>query len=368
MPKINLPRYQGPHKSGQAYCRWQKKTIYLGKYGSDESVDEFKKLVAAIVGGDPEPIKPRFPTPEHPVVDLAEPYLDFAESYYSQNEYDCIRYAVDLLLELHGSTELDQFGPLALKQVREAMIAKDWSRPYTNHQIARLKRMWRFGVENEIVPASLAHAIESVKALRKGRTEARETEPVEPVADEIVAATLPFMSATIAMMVRTQRIAGMRPGEVCSMQMRDLEGRGDTWLYRPGQHKNTWRRKPRVIAIPASLHGPLWEYLKPEPEDYVFTPKPRGCVKRPCYTEDTYRVAVARAAKKAIEAGAKAVHWSPGQLRHSAADEAVRILGPVAAQRLLGHANLDTTSIYLSQMVDDLVHVTEQLDARRRSE
>jgi hypothetical protein len=55
-----------------------------------------------------------------------------------------------------------------------------------------------------MLPASIYHALRTVEGLRLGRTAARETVPVEPVADELVEATIPHLPPIIADMVRVQ--------------------------------------------------------------------------------------------------------------------------------------------------------------------
>jgi len=37
--------------------------------------------------------------------------------------------------------------------------------------------------------------------------------------------------------------------EVCRMTARHIDMRGDAWTYSPPQHKNTWRRHERDLAV-----------------------------------------------------------------------------------------------------------------------
>jgi hypothetical protein len=70
-----------------------------------------------------------------------------------------------------------------------------------------------------------------VKPLRKGRSGARETDPVRPVADKLVEATRPFLTRQIQVMVDLQRLTGMRSGEVTIMRTRDVDTSGPVWSY-----------------------------------------------------------------------------------------------------------------------------------------
>ena len=102
-----------------------------------------------------------------------------------------------LLRATFGQTLVSEFGPLALQHLQKKMVELDWSRTYINMNTARVKRMFKWGTSQELVPAGVMQRLESVGGLRTGRTEARETPPVEPVADEVVDKLSPtYASAT----------------------------------------------------------------------------------------------------------------------------------------------------------------------------
>ena len=83
--------------------------------------------------------------------------------------------------ELYGRTPVAAFGPLALKAVREKLIASDLSRGVINQRIDRIKRVYKWAVENELAPATVHQALLTVRGLPKGRSAARESELVRPV-------------------------------------------------------------------------------------------------------------------------------------------------------------------------------------------
>ncbi len=154
------------------------------------------------------------------VVELCARYWKYAKRYYqkdgkSARETPNIRLALKLVRACYGTTVVSEFGPLALKAIRQCMIDQNLSRQYVNAQIGRVKRMFKWGVAEELVPASVLHGLMAVSGLCRGRSEALETDPVQPVGDDVVEATLPFMSPIVGDMVRLQRLAGMRPAEVC---------------------------------------------------------------------------------------------------------------------------------------------------------
>jgi hypothetical protein len=84
-------------------------------------------------------------------------------------------------------------------------------------------------VAEELVPPSVYHGLQAVSGLKKGRTEARETCPIRPVAEEHVEAVLPMRTPPVRAMVQVQRLSGMRPCEVVIMRPCDIDrGNGKT--------------------------------------------------------------------------------------------------------------------------------------------
>src|SRR5262249_46022748 len=115
-------------------------------------------------------------------------YYRYAEGYYTKNgkptsQLERVKLSIRPLNELYGHKPVTDFGPLALKAVREKMIEADWARGYINNCVGCIKRMFKWGVENELVPPSVFQGLQVVVGLRKGRTTARESQKVLPVAD-----------------------------------------------------------------------------------------------------------------------------------------------------------------------------------------
>jgi integrase len=132
------------------------------------------------------------------------------------------------------------------------------------------------------------------------------------------------------------------------------------WAYAPPMHKNRWRGKPRLIPIPPAAQTIVAPFLEGrEPEAYLFSPleasdawraakkrkKKYGKGRRPGarYTSESYTRAIRVGSRRA-----GVPEWSAGMLRHAAAQKADELGGRDAAASLLGHANPDTTSTYIS--------------------
>jgi hypothetical protein len=79
-----------------------------------------------------------------------------------------------------------------LKAVRLKMIELGWSRRHVNQQIARICRIFRYGVENEMVRPDTLAALKAVPGLRAGKSKARESQPVKPVVESHVEEPLFF--------------------------------------------------------------------------------------------------------------------------------------------------------------------------------
>ncbi len=197
MPRLaqSVPKYRKHKASGQAFVELNGRRHYLGPHGSRTSRDEYDRLIGEWLQNGRTMKPPDAESGSLLVVELIAGYLNFAKSYYRKNgrltsEYAAILHAVLPLKQLYGRKRVNEFGPIALQTVMARMVANGWARTTVNRQTGRIKRMFKWGVSQEIIPASIYHALSTVSGLRKGRTEARETDPVLPVADEVVDATL----------------------------------------------------------------------------------------------------------------------------------------------------------------------------------
>ena len=80
----------------------------------------------------------------------------FAQGYYRKNgrstETSSLRLKCSLryMREWYGKQPAVEFGPLALKAVRERMVDEDLSRGYINDHIDRIKRMFKWAVAEEL--------------------------------------------------------------------------------------------------------------------------------------------------------------------------------------------------------------------------
>ena len=334
MPRLShsLSKYRKHRASGQAVVTLGGRDFYLGPHGTRASTREYDRLIGEFIASG-RSLSFGQPDAAETVVQLAADYLLHAKTYYgtsATSEYHRIKLVLRPLINLYGRTNTADFGPLQLKAVRESLISKGNARKTINLSIGRVVRMFRWAVGEGRLSPSVPAALAMVPGLRRGKTTARGTEPVEPVADDVVEATLKCMSAVVADMVRLQRLTGARPNEICLLRPMDVVRDGDVWVSRPESHKTDYLGKERRIMIGPKGQAILEKYLGGASDKPCFSPKasmaafyadkaakrktPLSCGNRPGtnrkrqarktagdrYTTDSYRRAIHNACDKAF--------------------------------------------------------------------
>lgn len=218
------PTYKLHKATGQGFTKWRGKYRYWGRYELRESFERYKTWKADVLLPRKAPALRAVSGQRVTITNLFTQYLAHAADYYNRNaEFDCIFYAVQPLADLFGRTRADEFGPLALEEVRKAMVAKGWTRQYVNHQVARLRRGFRWGVSKQLIPSATADALNSLAPLREGHSDAPEAPPVKPIHNGAVDAVLPYVCRHVAAMIQVQQIVGMRSSELCAMRGREID-------------------------------------------------------------------------------------------------------------------------------------------------
>lgn len=386
------PTYRHHRASGQAIATIEGRDFYLGPWKSKASKIEYDRVVAEWLAAGRR--LPASQLADISVGELIERFLVHVAEFYVKagqptSEQCLFKSALKVLNRLYGVEDAGAFGPLALEAVRGEMIRMGWCRRTVNSQTNRIRLMFKWGVSKQLVSVTTHQALATVSGLRAGRSAARESVPIQAVREAVVEATLEFCTNTVAAMVRLQHLTGARPGELCSMRVRDVDRAGETWLYKPRHfktehHANAPRREIYIGPRGQQILAPF--LMKLDPDAYVFSPieseKERrqerhlarktplhignrpgtNCRRKPKRTPrehwdaGSYRHAIVRACDKA-DAWAKGgvvvgnderivPRWHPHQLRHTAATELRRKFGIEATQVVLGHSNLTTSEIY----------------------
>ena len=405
---VSVPKYRRHKGSGQAFVQVHGKRHYLGRYGTPKSKERYARFVAELSAQrTTTPVVTATDRGALTVVEVADAYWQFAQGYYRKKDGSPsgwlahIRLILRHLSGLYGRTPAADFGPRSFKVIRQTLVDAGHSRPYVNKLTAIIPRAFKWAAAEELVSASIYHALRTVEGLKRGRTTAREPEPVKPVDDALVEATLPHLPPIVADMVRFERWTGARPGEVCQLRPIDLDRSGEVWTYRPASHKTEHHGRERIIYIGPRVQEIILPYLLRDAAAYCFSPaeseahrhdeqrasrktkvqpsqanrgqRHRSRAPKTQYTKDSYARAIRRAidkankeiSTKATEAGItdpqSLHHWHPNQLRHTRATEVRRQYGLEAAQVILGHAKADVTQVYAERDNALAVEVTRKI-------
>jgi integrase len=424
MPRLTkqIPAYRLHKASGQAVVSLSGRMHYLGPWDTPESHAEYDRLVNLWLAngrrGNPEPEQSPAPPPEDELsmAGLMVAYLGHVDSYYVKNgrrtsEPDTIRQAMKFVRRLYRNLPAAKFSPKKLKRVRQAMIdhditrirkardpetgkvvvdpetgkprletvveARGLTRKFINKQINRIRLMFAWAAEEELLPVAIHRGLMKVKPLRKGKSDAREKPRVRTVPPESIEAVLLLVPETIRAMIQAQLLCGCRPHEICEIRVTDIDvSDPEVWQYRPQRFKSEHHNeeddpdKDRVIFIGPKCQQVLKPFMATAKMGYLFSPlrseearneqrkanrkspmtpsqakrKPRGRKRAPirdCYDVASYRRAIRRAC---IKAGVPV--WSPHALRHSAATAIRKRFDVEAASVVLGHSDLHTIAIY----------------------
>jgi integrase len=342
-------------------------------------------------------------------------YWKHVGTYYVKDgaptsEQDTIKQALRFVKRLYGEKSAKDFGPLALKAVRQAMVEhpvtrkvkkrdpqtgevcrdpetggplfeekllrQGLARRFINKQVGRIKRLFAWAVEEELLPVEVYQALRCVKGLKKGKGQAREKPRVKQVPDAHVEAVLAHVPGVVSTMIQVQRLCGCRPEEVLEIRPLDIDMTGPVWEYRPHRYKTEHHNdddspdRERIIFIGPQAQALLKPYLPLNVTDFLFSPrrseerrnaerrakrqvklwpshaarkrsdKPRRSP-RDRYDVASYRRAIRRAC---LKAGIPV--WFPNQLRHLRGTEIRKRYGLEASQAVLGHSELGVTQVY----------------------
>lgn len=386
-----IPTYRLHKPSGQAVVSLRgpdgrRRDVYLGGYDSPQSKVEYERILAEVRSGTSGIATVTAGASfDLTVNELLVAYLRHAEGYYvhpdgtSTGELHALKDAVRPVKNLYGHTLAREFGPLALKAVRQWMIDQDYARTLVNSRTNRVRRVFKWAASEELIPYATFQALTTVQGLRKGRSPARESDPVRPVEGCVVDLTLPYLNRQLRAMVQVQRLTGMRPGEVVRLTWGEINRSGAVWVYRPAAHKTQYQGRVRSIFIGPQAQVVLEKFAKDDPTAFLFSPieareerfaamrakrrtrvqptqvcRRRKVVKRrPSvrYTTDSYGHGVAdsivRANKDRTGANLPPIpNWHTNQLRHTYATEVRKRYGLEAAGASLGHAKMSVTEVY----------------------
>ena len=389
---MRKPKYRRFAPRNIAFVEWQGKRHYFSgfPYGTKESWSAYLDFCKTHCV-DGRPVQPKKRGAKRAtsilVVDLAERFLEHALDYYGTGRTERAQYRriLGLAVERFGHLPIDELGPLKFAALRDYLATTEQVRIYRNkrgeettrrstrlkrdtinHLIADLKRVFKWGVTQELVSAEQWMAIHAVPGLRAGRSAAPESQPRKPVEWKDVEAILGKVSKVVAAMVRLQWLTGCRPQNVCLLRPMEIDCSVQPWVWTPAHHKAKWRGQDLTMFLGPQSQEVLRPFINRDVTTFCFQPRESNgkTSKRAHYHPDTYAKAILYGIASLVEPrveppfsrakfdAAGLTYWTPHQLRHARATAIREQYGLEAAQAVLGHASLAATQIYAKRRLD----------------
>jgi len=371
--KNKVPPFRVHKATGQSYVNLDGRRVYLGRADTPEAKQRYARALAewTVNGG-----RRSVPQAELTIVELVNAFRAHCEAE-SLDERDLghFKSAWTPTVELYGETPAAEFGPLALKAVRERLIVagkRPRCRGYVNRLTKAIRFIFKWAVSEELVPVTCYEALRAVPGLKRGKTTAGESEPVKPIPDAHIDAIRPYLSRQVEALIDLQLLTAARPGELVIMRSIDLNTEGKVWTYEPKEHKSAWRGHHRAIylgpraqevvrpflagrTVEAFLFSPAEAVVEQREDRHAERVTPMSCGNKPGsnvkrhpqrtpgerYTPESYRHAIQYACGRAgIDP------WFPYQLRHNAATALRKQFGLDVTATMLGHVRCDVTQVY----------------------
>lgn len=384
-------------KNGRVYARCLvtrngvRKEVHLGVWGTASAQEAYRRLCAEFYSGVLSQ-----DVPESGSVSIAELfcfYLQDAEERLGKPDLSCARRIMRIIAERYADLPVDGVTPRIYRTIQNELVrmaenppptpevakTRPWSRQYVNRLMKMFRSILAWGISYDLVPPDIVARLKYVPVIKEGHSAgAYEREKRQDVPDEVVRQTLPFLSPVVADMVRIQRGASMRPGEVCNLRVGDLDRRGEVWKVATRKHKTARTGVTRFFAFCPEETAILRRHCQNKGfDEFVFSPRDaqavrwaemRAARKTPvqpsqvqrqkeaeankllrfneCYTSHAYNRAIHYGLQKAARAGVQILHWTPYQLRHTAITENSDRYDSERAGKIAGHTSRKTTDVY----------------------
>ena len=343
----SVPKYR-KHSSGQARVTINGRDYLLGPWQSRTSIREYDRIVAEYLASGRSPSF-GIETEAYTVAMLIRDFLHHCKQYYGTaktSELHRIKPALKVVRDLYANHDAAGFGPSSYKAVRQVMIESGLTRQGVNARMKRVVRTWKWAASEGKLPASAFETLKLIPSLKAGRTAAPDTEPVTPVADDVVEITLQKLSPIVADMVRVQRLIGCRPGEVCNLTPASFDRTDDVWVATLTEHKTAHHGHSRKLFIGPKAQAVLAPYLFRDENEFLFRPcdavalrrqrdaanrkTPLSCGNRPGRKRDRGGL---RGTKARKQPGVRYTTESYRRAIHNACDKAFPAPAPLGQQK-----------------------------------
>jgi integrase len=381
----------------------KRKDYWLGDFNSPASREMYGRVIAEwerLGRRLPPPVDaPKSTIEKLAVNEVIHAYKRHVDVAYKVQTRHTIYMVMRLLRQYFGSTAAEEFGPNSLRLLRDQMIKGDpkcepprkpWSRTTVNKALHQIAAMFKWAASHEMLSVTVYSKLKTVEALRRGRSAARDNEPIQPVPIEVVKVTKPYLSRQVRALVDLQLLTGARGGELLLLRPADLDMTGDEgmWTIRPSEHKTAHHGHERTIFFGPKAQAVIRPFLVGRALDaYLFSPAEAEAERREAatanrktplargnrrgtnrveaparragdhYTGAAYRRTIDRACNRA-----GVPRWHPHQLRHTAGTLIRREFGLEAARVILGHSSAQVTdAVYAQRDLKNVVEVMQKI-------
>lgn len=286
-----------------------------------------------------------------------------------------VRKVMKLLLEPFGNMNVVDFDSVEFRRAQEIVAIegmrtdsgkKVWSFSHVNKLLKYFVAVLKWGAARKLFPPVNLLEIKAVEPVGRGDEfyPLAVNEPRTEVPDQVILESLKYLSPILCDMVRIQRIAGMRPSELCALRVEHVRT-AQNGVIAMKEHKTARFGNTRYFAFTKDEMKILRRRCAGKGfDEFVFTPRDayleaientnvnKENVEKVLarfsqkYKTHTYGRALKKKLDAARENGAKIPHWTPYQLRHTFVTENSLLYGVEVASSLAGHKSVKTTQIY----------------------
>ena len=198
-PRKEIPAYRldASHNCGRVVIAGYPPIRFPGAFNSPESLAAYRRWLAHFMTTG----ELRIPDPEK-LATIGELVLAFTEQVverrYVKNdlptsEQASYRTALRPVTRLYCDIPAADFQPRDLKRCRDQLVLQGYTRQRINQHVQRIRRCFKWGVSEGMVPAVTWQALGSIEGLRAGEG-GRESRKIPPVPDAQVEAVRPFVT------------------------------------------------------------------------------------------------------------------------------------------------------------------------------
>lgn len=328
----HIPKLRHHKSTGRGYVVLDGHYHYLGKFSDPKTRIEYERLISQWLANGRRIVEPNAPLS---IAELVELYQSAGKATDGRDKR-----AFKHLLAIYSNTDSKTFTRSQLKVVRSRMIEANWTRQDINLCVHRLKRLFAWAADEELIPDDVVTGLARLRGLVEGEAK-REGKEVGPVDEVVFRKTLKYLSAPLRAVAELQWLTGARSMELLQLTPWMIDQTTDPWACLITKHKTAKKKVKRVLYFGKKAQLIITPWLQRPMDCRCFRPSDNRPDFNDHYTADRYAQAVARACKKAgVE------HWHPHQLRYTRAFLTRRDFGLDAAQALLGHKHTSMTEHY----------------------